>query len=601
MSAKPITKAEIAAFRFFVDSHRKLLLRLCMSLSVAVAALPMMNWRWPALWSAVVLAIAIGETLVIRRAQKAANQQAGAREAEGRATRRLQVLTFLSSANYSALTVLFWLSGRPTAQLFAAVLIQVLMLYFLLVYYARPRVMLTVMAPLLAVALAGFGDIVWKSIAGGAPWAAMTALMGICLAGYYFNGAHRMMIASWSALRAAKSHAVERGQAAEAASRTKSAFLATMSHEIRTPLNGVLGMAQAMEADTLSSAQRERLTVVRQCGAALLTILNDVLDLSKIEAGRLELEAIPFDLSNVVQGAGLSFAQTARAKGLDLVLDIAADAEGTYRGDPARIRQILGNLLSNAIKFTDRGQVRFTASRADGVLHLAVTDTGAGVAPEQLARLFDEFVQADLSTTRRHGGTGLGLAICRNLATLMGGGVEAVSTPGQGSTFTLTLPLERLGESSAGQPAPRPDATGPDLSAQRPLRILAAEDNPINQLVLRTLLSQAGIEPLIVDNGREALEAWRLASWDVVLLDIQMPVMDGLEATRLIRAEEAKRGGRGRTRIVGVSANAMAHQVAECRAAGMDDHVAKPIDVAQLFRALQDAVESNDAQRSDAA
>jgi len=382
---------------------------------------------------------------------------------------------------------------------------------------------------------------------------------------------------------------------AEAANRAKSAFLATMSHEIRTPLNGVLGMAQAMAAGALEPQQRERLDVVRESGEALLGILNDILDISKIEAGKIELESIDFDLAAIAGGAHSNFASLAAQKGVAFVLDADA-AAGIYRGDPTRLRQILSNLISNALKFTEAGEVRVAIAYADGRLSIVVSDTGVGMSEESLSFLFGRFTQADSSTTRRFGGAGLGLAISRELAGLMGGSIEAASRPEHGSSFTVVLPLERIGDAPAGAAA---DAASPAPgSPDSALRILAAEDNKINRLVLKTLLKQAGLTPLIVDNGAEAVAAWQSQAWDVILMDVQMPLMDGPTATRAIRDLEAA-AGLPRTRIVGLTANAMSHQVAEYLACGMDAVLAKPIEVRKLFEALEGELEEE--ERSEAA
>ncbi|CAN5852925.1 hypothetical protein BH11PSE1_BH11PSE1_23290 [soil metagenome] len=374
---------------------------------------------------------------------------------------------------------------------------------------------------------------------------------------------------------------------AEAANQAKSTFLATMSHEIRTPLNGVLGMAQAMARDDLSSVQRDRLDVVRQSGETLLAILNDVLDLSKIEAGKLELEVAPFDLEDLALGAHASFTAIANKKGLSFNLVVEPGARGSYLGDSTRLRQVIYNLVSNALKFTTMGEVRVRLAREGGDLCVEVCDTGVGMSPGQLARLFQKFEQADASTTRRYGGTGLGLAICRELCALMGGTISAVSREGEGSTFTARLPIPDAAPGVATV-ASEPERRREDLP---PLRVLAAEDNLINQLVLQTLLHQAGIEPVMVGDGEQALAAWRAGHWDVILMDVQMPVMDGPTAARTIREEEA-RLGRARTPIVALTANAMAHQVAEYYGAGMDDFVPKPLEAALLFAALERTLEA---------
>ena len=391
-------------------------------------------------------------------------------------------------------------------------------------------------------------------------------------------------------------------EAAEAANRAKSTFLATMSHEIRTPLNGVLGMAQAMAADELCGVQRERLDVVRQSGETLLAILNDVLDLSKIEAGKLELEEVEFDIGELAQGAHAAFTAIANKKGLSFDLKVERSARGVYRGDSTRIRQIIYNLVSNGLKFTEQGEVRVMIARIAGELNIQVRDTGMGIPPERLAHLFQKFEQADASTTRQFGGTGLGLAICRELASLMGGSIAAVSEPGQGAVFEVKLPIPRLsGSARKDRPAPAgiaSAAAASPVAEAAALRVLAAEDNTVNQLVLKTLLHQIGVDPTVVDNGEDAVAAWENEPWDLILMDIQMPRMDGPTATRKIRQLEAALG-RDRTPIIALTANAMSHQVAEYAAVGMDGFVAKPIEIGRLFAAMQEALDG--AAEDDAA
>jgi PAS domain S-box-containing protein len=378
-------------------------------------------------------------------------------------------------------------------------------------------------------------------------------------------------------------------EAAEAANQAKSQFLATISHEIRTPLNGVLGMAQAMEVDELSRAQRTRLGIIRESGQTLLAILNDVLDISKIEAGKLELEAVEFDLPELAESACHAFTALADAKDIALTLDLAPAARGACLGDATRVRQILYNLISNALKFTDRGQVAVKVSRRGDNVRLQVADTGIGIAGDDLGRLFEKFEQADASTTRRYGGSGLGLAICRHLAGMMGGRIDVTSELGKGTTFVVTLPLPRR---AGVRKAPKPETAQAGPQEAGALRLLAAEDNEINQLVLTTLLGQLGIEPTVVADGAAAVAAWESGDWDAILMDVQMPGMDGPTATHLIRRREAELGRR-RTPIVALTANAMSHQAEAYLAAGMDGVVAKPIEVGQLFAALQKVLEDS--------
>jgi len=365
-----------------------------------------------------------------------------------------------------------------------------------------------------------------------------------------------------------------------AASRAKSEFLANISHEIRTPLNGVLGMAQAMSADTLTPAQRERLAVIQESGATLLALLNDVLDISKIQAGKLELRLGTFDLHDLCRDVCATFRPLAAAK--DVQLDFAIETGGLryWRGDAMRIRQVLSNLISNAVKFTEQGSVRLrVVSTAEG-LAFSVTDTGIGIDAEQASRLFQKFSQADASTTRRHGGSGLGLAISHELVRLMRGGLRVSSVFGQGSEFAFTLPLENRSTPPAETPHDAEAALG------RALRILVAEDNLTNQLVLRALLEPLDVALDVVANGAEAVAAFQEGAYDLVLMDIQMPVMGGVEAALAIRRIEAETG-RPHTPIIALSANVMTHHLAEYRAAGMDTHVAKPIEIEKLYAVLQ--------------
>ncbi len=397
--------------------------------------------------------------------------------------------------------------------------------------------------------------------------------------------------------KAAERALLQAKEDAETANRAKSTFLATMSHEIRTPLNGVLGMAQAMAVDNgLSEIQRDRLDVIRQSGETLLAILNDVLDLSKIEAGKLELEETRFDVAELARGAHAAFTAIANKKGLSFDLVIQPKAQGIYRGDSTRVRQILYNLVSNALKFTEEGEVRVSVARDEFGLRLSVSDTGIGIPPARLASLFQKFEQADASTTRRYGGTGLGLAICRELASLMGGAITAVSELAQGTTFVVTLPLPWIGGSIVLPTPPSVDANPAEMTEGPPLRVLAAEDNTVNQLVLKTLLHQIGIDPVVVENGLQVVEAWAREPWDVILMDVQMPEMDGPTATAIIRAREIAED-RQRTPIIALTANAMAHQVAEYLGSGMDSFVPKPIEVGRLFEALQQVLEDQPSVR----
>jgi signal transduction histidine kinase/ActR/RegA family two-component response regulator len=370
---------------------------------------------------------------------------------------------------------------------------------------------------------------------------------------------------------------------AEAASRLKSDFLATMGHEIRTPLNGVLGMAHVMAAGALEPAQRERLEIIKSSGQSLLTLLNDMLDLAKIEAGYMKLDDAVFDLAAMLRPACDSFAAMAADKGVKFDLSIAPAAAGAWRGDGARLRQIVSNLVSNAVKFTSIGAVGVVVDAGETGLRIIVRDTGIGMKPEQIPHLFEKFTQADSSSTRKFGGTGLGLAICRELTELMGGTLTARSIEGQGSIFTFDAPLVPAAPAAAVAPVAPAANTAPSGR----LRILAAEDDLINEKVLAALLEPLDAELVFAADGEAAVEAYRRGGFDVVLMDIRMPKMSGVDAAKAIRAWEQQRG-LPRTPILAVTANLMTTHVAEYMAAGMDMVIAKPIEAQKLLEALAD-------------
>jgi signal transduction histidine kinase/AmiR/NasT family two-component response regulator len=413
-----------------------------------------------------------------------------------------------------------------------------------------------------------------------------------------FNQLLAQLQANDNALHRAMTELLSARDEAQAANVLKSQFLANMSHEIRTPLNGVLAMAQIIALGELTPVQRERVAVIRRSGEELLAVLNDVLDLSRIEAGKMEMDIGELNAETLAANLRTAFepvAQTKKKMSFDIALN--PNAAGPRRGDPARVAQILNNLVSNALKFTPEGEVLVTIEGTgedgrDG-LRFVVADTGVGIAKEKLPLLFQKFSQADGSNTRRFGGTGLGLAICRELATLMKGKIAVDSTEGEGSVFTVDIPVPRI--VAEGTAAAEAAATHED----RPLRVLAAEDIPTNQLVLRTIMQSFGVDLEMVDNGRQAVEAWQRSAFDIILMDIQMPEMDGVAATRAIRAEEAATG-RPHTPIIAVSANAMPHHAREYIAAGMDAHVAKPIELAKLHAAIEGAL-AQTAARSEPA
>ncbi|MDT7838863.1 response regulator [Aquabacterium sp. OR-4] len=384
----------------------------------------------------------------------------------------------------------------------------------------------------------------------------------------------------------------ERTHKAESAYRAKSAFLANMSHEIRTPLNAISGMVHILQRGALDDGQRNNLLIIDRAAQHLLSLVNDVLDLSKVESGKLTLEAIDFDLDALLEHALGLVAERAREKGLCLALDNQAAGQH-LRGDPTRLTQLLLNLLGNAVKFTDSGEVRLRcgidlAEPDRPILTLEVSDTGIGIGADRLAQLFSPFEQADSSTTRRYGGTGLGLAICRHLAELMDGTISVHSQSGQGSRFVAQLRLHAAG--AALPLTPGSTALAPDMAALEQAlrsrhggtRVLVAEDNEVNQLVAREVLLAAGLLVDVADNGQQAVELAQRESYAAILMDVQMPVLDGLQATRMLRRLPATAG----VPVIAMTANAFGEDRAACLAAGMDDHLAKPVAVDRLYALL---------------
>ena len=371
--------------------------------------------------------------------------------------------------------------------------------------------------------------------------------------------------------------------AAEAANRAKSEFLANMSHEIRTPLNGVIGVAQALSGTPMNERQQEMLELIRSSGATLQHLLSDILDLARVESGRMELRSEPFDLAKAVNEAAQLYAAQAEEKGLRFFVEAPEDTRVWIDGDVVRLKQILTNLVSNAVKFTTQGLVSLSISRGVGaegepVFRFMVSDTGVGFDAAARARLFSRFEQADGTITRRFGGTGLGLAICRELAGMMGGDLDCESEPDGGSTFILTVPLNEVA-------APMRETAPVEVSSaqpDRPLRVLLADDHPTNRKVVELVLSQIDVELVVTEDGAEALAAFRDDAFDVVLMDMQMPVMDGLTATREIRLHEAAMGA-PRTPVVMLTANALPEHMAAAREAGADHHLSKPFGAEALI------------------
>jgi len=508
----------------------------------------------------------------------------------GEAMTRRQRLGYLismfgTSLVWASLAVFYWFDGQEPFRLAAMAILAGMMVHAQGFCFRSP--------PALA-ALGAAPAVLWLALPvgfsgySGAPL--VTLSVGLLMLLGYVGASARANFRTAAALAEAERRAV-------AANEAKSAFLAMMSHELRTPMNGVLGMARALQRTGLDSRQQGYVETILRSGDGLLTILNDVLDISKIEAGRMDLEVGAFDLKALADQAVELWSETAAAKGLMLACDAEPGLPELVLGDETRVRQVVLNLVSNALKFTDRGGVSIKLRAApgadgDGGVEIVVTDTGIGMTPEQVSGLFRPYAQADSSTARRYGGTGLGLAICRKLTLMMGGEISAMSDLGQGSAFRVWLPL------------PEAEAAAEQAEAYEglpTLRILVADDNPINQAVARAVLEAAGAAVEVVPDGAQALERLRVEAFDLVLMDVHMPVMDGIEAVGRLRDGQA---GRADIPVVALTADAMPGEESRLKALGFDALQHKPVQPAALIGAIVEVLtarEMPEAEDSEAA
>ena len=497
---------------------------------------------------------------------------ATAPHARGTPTRR-QRISYLGSALtinsvWVGLGVAYWLADFPGAEYFALLVWSALLFNGMSHAYRSPLASLVFGLPSgICILLA---PLLFPRFHGAQQ--AFVALGVIVYVGYAIISAARGIAASRQ-LTAALADLEQQTRAARAASEAKSTFLAMMSHELRTPMNGVLGMAHALDRTALDARQAQYVKTLLRSGGGLMTILNDVLDLAKIEAGKFDIDSRPFNLHQAVGRTVDLWTHTAEDKGLALVCELPADIPRWVGGDEARLRQILQNLLSNAVKFTASGEVRLSIRRSASGVAFTVADTGPGLDQATQARLFHGFTQADSSISRRFGGTGLGLAISRELARLMGGDLTVESRLGEGARFTLDLPLVEV-------EAEQEFADGPsDLEAA--LRVLVVDDNPTNQEVARALLEAIGASVSTASSGAEGLARLEDADFDVVLMDIHMPEMNGIETLAAIRA-----AGRETLPVVALTADAMTGERERLLALGFNGYLSKPIEPSALVRAL---------------
>jgi signal transduction histidine kinase/AmiR/NasT family two-component response regulator len=381
----------------------------------------------------------------------------------------------------------------------------------------------------------------------------------------------------------------------ERANTEKSRFLANMSHELRTPLNGVIAISETLAGQQATPKGRELAELIVSSGRLLERVLTDILDFSKIEAGEIKLARDEFAMDRLVGGIAELHRASAETKGLGFQWTVAPDAAGRFAGDTVRLTQVLSNLLSNAVKFTESGQVSLDVTTRGEAICFAVSDTGIGFDEEVRSRLFKRFEQADASIRRRFGGTGLGLAISRSLVELMDGTVDVESEPGHGAVFTVLLPLERLEGEAAVERAPQPQQI--DIAG---CRVLLAEDHPTNQKVVQLILESVGVEPVIVENGQLAIDLLKAERFDIVLMDMQMPELDGLSATAMLRAFELE-ADLPRTPVIMLTANALDEHIRASHEAGADLHLSKPIHAMALIESIVQAIAERDGEPDAAA
>ena len=564
--------------------YRELNTRIALAAFIGATAWFVTPTIWPAVWFAAVLATQALDWFVFRRFR---------RDPEWEPNRAYIVLacgtTLLSVITYAAITAYLWFWGGEAGRIFAMVQCAGGLLHVSLhMHHARPILISAVAAH----ATYFLGLPIFSAVITG-NWHELLIAIGCALYMSHLVVAVRQSSMTTTALQTARDAEQRARQKAEVASAAKSDFLAVVSHEIRTPMNAVISAANLLRGTRLDSRQREHVSMLTDAGDVLMGLLTDVLDFSKIEAGKMELESAEMIVRERLATLGRLWEPRARANGVSLALRVAPEVPEAVQTDPLRLQQILFNLLSNAVKFTSQGEIGVDVGWDGGRLTVAVSDTGCGIPADRLDQVFNSFEQADVGTTRRHGGTGLGLSISRKLAEIMGGSLTLASVEGEGSTFTLILPVEAV-EVSASQPERHVEAAG----ALRGRAVLAADDHEVNRRILSLLLEPHGCRLTLVENGAEAVEAALAEPFDAILMDMQMPVMDGLEATRRIREGGINRA----TPVIALTANALdTHRAAWEAAGGVHAFLTKPIDPNMLARALAEACVAERAASVDAA
>lgn len=580
MSASNNGWAMIAQVRF-----RELKTRLGLAVFIAVTAWFLTRGAWPAVWLGMVAVTQFIDWLAFRRLRLHPAKEPSLLYKIGLcATASINVVV------YSGIAAILWVSGGEAGRLFAMVQVAGGLLHVSLhMHHVRPLLFSAVVPH----SLFFLGMPILEGIAMRR-WEDFLIAIGGVLFMMHLVVAVRQSSTTTKALQVANDEAQSQRKKAEVASAAKSDFLAVISHEIRTPMNAVISAANLLRRTRLDREQREHVSMLLDAGDVLVGLLNDVLDFSKIEAGKMQLESSEMDLRDKLASLGRLWQPKAEANGVRLTLEIASDVPDCVRTDPLRFQQMLFNLLSNAVKFTEDGAIAVSVDwrEADQRLIVSVADTGCGIAPERLANIFDSFEQADAGTTRKYGGTGLGLAISRRLAEIMGGSLTAESIVAQGSTFTLSLPVEPVTKTERA-----PARTAADENTLKGRVILAADDHAVNRRILSLLLEPHGCQLVLVENGAEAVEAALGQTFDAILMDMQMPVMDGLTATARIRAE----GLNTTTPVIALTANAMDVHRAAWDAESVHAFLTKPIDPPLLAATLAEACATPRAERVAAA